>query len=390
MKYKLIITIITIITIIILLGLITAIVLQEKNNIDIEEEQIEYEDEIVIENYELSLVMVGDVLYHYDVYLDGRNRSESAYDFTHNLVNIKSIISNYDLAYYNQESILAGTSIGLDSYPRFNSPTQVGDAFIDSGFNLVSLANNHTLDKSQIGIDLSLQYWSDKPVVTAGSYSSQEEKDNIIINSKNNINYVFLSYTTTTNGLIVPSGKDYLVDVYDYELVKSDIEKVKDKTDVIIVAMHWGNEYQFTPSDNQRQIASELSDLGVDIVIGTHPHVVQPIEYVNDTIVFYSLGNFLTGQLGIEKNVGLLGSLTINKEVINDISTVTIGEVSGDLIYTYKEIYNELNYGRNYTVYPFYQLTDNILYNYKDIKNTYEGYLNPLNDARILIGQLGL
>ena len=336
------------------------------------------------EIYSIDMMMVGDALYHYDTYTDGKNRNNNSYNYEYQLEYIKPIIDNYDLAFYNQESILGGNSLGFSSYPRFNTPSQVGDAFVDAGFNVVSLANNHTLDKNEMGVINSINYWKTKDVVTAGSYASSEDRNDIKIHSKNNINYVFLSYTTTTNGLSAPKGKEYLVNTYSYDKVKNDIEKIKDKTDIILVSMHWGVEYQHTPSNRQVQIANELSSLGVDVVIGHHPHVVQPIEQINDTVVFYSLGNFISGQIGIERLIGLLGGIRIEKEIIDDkIVDVSIKKISGDLVYTYKN-----KYSKNYKIYPFALLTNNILPNYEKIKNTYEGYLNIKANPNISIGKL--
>ena len=374
--------IIVLITIVIFLVSISSLIILgiQKKSKDIEKKVVEPQQE----EYKLTLGMVGDTLYHGGLYVDGKNRNNKDYDFTHNLVNIRPYIEKYDLAFYNQESILGGTSLGLSTYPRFNSPQQVGDAYLEAGFNLVSLANNHTLDKGESGIKKSVAYWKEKDAVTAGSYTSEEERSNPKIHTKNNINYVLLAYTTTTNGLIAPKGKEYLVNTYSYDKVKDDIEKVRDNTDIIIVSMHWGDEYQHTPSKHQIKIAKELSSLGADIIIGHHPHVIQPIEIIDETVVFYSLGNFISGQVGIDRLIGLLGSVEIKKKVVDGIVTnVSIGNIKGDLTYTYKT-----SNMRNYTVYPFSKLTDEILPGYKKYKSSFEAYLNISNNPNIIIGSL--
>ena len=220
-----------------------------------------------------SLLMVGDALIHSTLYQDAK--TNDGYDFKPMLERIKPIASKYDLEYYNQETILGGEELGLSNYPRFNSPYEVGDAFIDAGFNLVSLATNHTMDKGEQGVLNSLAYWNKKKnVLTAGSYSSFEDRDRKVIKEINGIKYSFFSYTTWTNGLSTPTGKEYLNNVYNEELVKADIERVKEEADVIIVAMHWGTEYSTGISDTQVEIANYLASLGVDIIIGSHPHVV--------------------------------------------------------------------------------------------------------------------
>lgn len=226
-----------------------------------------------------SLLMVGDALIHSTLYQDAK--TNDGYDFKPMLERIKPIASKYDLEYYNQETILGGEELGLSNYPRFNSPYEVGNAFIDAGFNLVSLATNHTMDKGEQGVLNSLAYWNKKKnVLTAGSYSSFEDRDRKVIKEINGIKYAFFSYTTWTNGLSTPTGKEYLNNVYNEELVKADIERVKEEADVIIVAMHWGTEYSTGISDTQVEIANYLANLGVDIIIGSHPHVVEPIEFI--------------------------------------------------------------------------------------------------------------
>lgn len=320
---------------------------------------------IVPDDTKLSLVMVGDNLIHGAVYADAN--TGNGYDFKPMFSEIKSIISSYDLAFVNQESILGGTELGLSSYPRFNSPYEVGDALLDSGFDLVALANNHTLDKGEVGITNSVNYWKSKDVYYSGSNLSYEERDNIKIEEKNDISYALLSYTCWTNGLNVSNGKDYLLNRYDEELVKKHVESIRDKVDVIMVSMHWGDEYSHTPSNEQRKIANYLSSLGVDIIIGHHPHVVQPIEFIDDTVVIYSLGNFLSAQRGIEKLTGLMVSLDIEKD--GETSDISINNINTELTYTYSN-YNK-GYRSNFKIYPYTKLTNDILSNYETYYNKY-------------------
>ena len=311
----------------------------------------------------LSLVMVGDGLIHGAVYGDAKEGN--SYNFYKMLSEMKPIISSYDLAFYNQESILGGSELGLSSYPRFNSPYEVGDAFLDVGFNLVSLANNHTLDRGEVAIRNSLNYWKNKDAYTAGSYESDDTRNRILIKEKNGIRYALLAYTCWTNGLNVPNGKTYLLNRYDDELVKKDIESVRDKVDLLMVSMHFGDEYSFTPSNEQKEIASYLASLGVDIVIGHHPHVVEPIEFIDNTLVIYSLGNFISGQRGIEKLTGLMVSV----DVIKKNNSIILDNVSSELTYTYSD--NQKGYRGNFKVYPYSKLTESLLPNYKMYYNKY-------------------
>lgn len=315
------------------------------------------------EKYNISLIMVGDALIHSAVYADAQTNNK--YDFKPMLTEIKPIIQNYDLAFYNQETILGGTNLGLSTYPRFNSPYEVGDAFIDAGFNMISLANNHTLDRGEKAIVNSRNYWNKQDVLVSGSATSTEERNNIEVKEINNIKYTMLAYTTTTNGLT--ASQDYHVNIYNKDQVKQDIESIKDKTDLIIISMHWGEEYNHNITNKQKEIATYLSNLGVDIIIGHHPHVVEPIEYINNTLVIYSLGNFISAQRGVERLTGLMVSVNIEKTVIQTQTSINISNPTAELIYTY----SSGNPRKNFKVYPYTKLNEKILPNYKEYYNKF-------------------
>lgn len=315
------------------------------------------------EKYNVSLVMVGDALIHSAVYDDAKTNNK--YDFKPMLKEIKPLIQKHDLAFYNQETILGGSKIGLSTYPCFNSPYEVGDAFLDAGFNIVSLANNHTLDRGVKAINNSRKYWNQKDVLVSGSATSKQERDNIEIKEKNNIKYAMLAYTTTTNG--IKAQKDYHVNIYSNEQAKKDIEKIKDKTDIILVSMHWGEEYNHNITKKQKEIATYLNTLGVDIIIGHHPHVIEPIEYINDTLVIYSLGNILSAQRGIEKLTGLMASVNIEKTIIEQKTSLSISNPTAELIYTY----STYNPRKNFKLYPYTKLNEKILPNYKEYYNKF-------------------
>ena len=358
---------------IIIIGIILSVVYLIKPDSDVEKKESKgkksnNEVSKKVETKKMSLVAVGDCLIHGAVYIDARVGNNS-YDFSGMIENIKPLISDYDLKYYNQETIIGGKALGVSHYPRFNSPEEIGDNMVDLGFNLVSLANNHSLDKDEKGILNSNEYWKSKNVITAGTYSSWEERNDIKVYEQNGIKYAFLAYTTTTNGLSMPKGKEYLLNVYSEKQAKEDIDKIKDKVDVIIVSMHWGEEYVFDPTEGEKEIAKYLSSLGVNLIIGSHPHVVQPVGYVNDTLVIYSLGNFLSGQrpMGIDKTIGLMVGMDI---VVND-SKVTFENVNKNLIYTYSTTSDT-----KYKLYAFSQLNDSILPNYKSLE---EKYMNIVN-----------
>ena len=331
----------------------------------------------VPQEFKLSLFMVGDALIHSCVYQDAKT-ADGGYDFKPMLELIKPIASKYDLAYYNQETVLGGTELGLSNYPRFNSPYEVGDAFIDAGFDLVSLATNHTMDKGEAGVTNSVNYWKKQSgVVTSGQWLSNEDREaeTAKVYEKNGIKYAFLSYTTWTNGLETPAGKEYLNNVYSDEKAAADIAKVKDKCDIIIVAMHWGTEYSLGVDSSQDRIANYLSQQGVQLIIGAHPHVVEPVEYINDgkTFVIYSLGNLISDQEGNERLTGLMMSVDIKKKVdVDKTVTVTVENPHAELTYT-KSYYGGK---RNFKVYPYSQLNTGLLSNYESLRDKYQGVVS--------------
>ena len=333
----------------------------KKDNIEEKEEK----EEIIDKKNSLSLVMVGDVLIHEAVFKDALT-SDGTYDFNSMFEYVKPILDGYDLKYCNQESIIGGKSLGISGYPNFNSPDEIGDTVVDLGFNLVGLANNHAFDKGESAINYSVNYWKKyDDVITAGSYLSDADRNDLKIYEKNGIKYAFLAYTTSLNGNKL--SKDYLVNLYDKDKVKIDIEKVS-SADLIIVAMHWGNEYTNTPTNSQKEIAEYLANLGVDLIIGTHPHVVQPITYIGDTLVIYSLGNFISNQLVIDINPAI--GLLVGLDVIKEDDRIKFDIKNKELIFSYSDN------SKNFKVIPFSKMDDKYLNNFKEIE---EEYMNIVN-----------
>ena len=354
------------------------------------------------EHYEATLIAVGDNLIHSSIYNDAnRLAGGSGYDFKPMITSIKEIVSKYDIAYYNQETILGGTELGLSNYPAFNSPYEAGDAMIDAGFNLVSLATNHTMDSGAKAVENSCKYWNSKEnVLAVGSYCSEEDRNKIDIREVNNIKYTMLNYTYGTNGM--PRVKDYYVNVWptdvdkinnpetdtkyqEYkEIVKEDIERVKDKVDFLIVAMHWGVEYTHTPTEYEKDMAEYLSSLGVNLIIGTHPHVIQPVAWLGDTLVIYSLGNFLSAQYqnqgtcsNYKCTTELMTNLTIEKDINDKETTIKITNVENELIYNY---YNQSTW-KDYHVIPFSnEEIKTYLPNYKNIYETYKKVVQSIDN----------
>ena len=335
--------------------------------------------EIKEETTKLSLVMVGDALLHSSVYNDAYK--DGKYDFSSQLELIKPIVKNYDLAFYNQETILGGTSIGLSDYPTFNSPWEFGDAMLDCGFNIVNLATNHTMDRGEKAILKSCEYWNDKDVLWAGRYCSKEDSQEIKIKEKNGIKYTMLSYTYGTNGISVPEGKEYLVNLYSDEKAKSDIDKVRDKVDLLLVSMHWGVEYRSEPTEEQKREARYLADLGADIIIGTHPHVIEPIEYIDDTLVIYSLGNFISAQStnnDYNTMMELMTSVDVTKKTTGEESSIHLDNLNNELLYNY---YKKGGKWYDFKVVPFSQMNTSYNSDYKRLYDKYSAVLKMYDES---------
>ena len=350
--------------------------------------------------YDINLIAVGDYLIHSSVYRDANKHANyNGYDFKPMLTYIKDIVKDYDLAYYNQETILGGTELGLSDYPTFNSPYEAGDAMLDAGFNIVSLATNHTVDRGKSAVENSCSYWKGHDdILTAGSYCSSEDREKTIIKEKNNITYTMLNYTYGTNGM--PVANDYLVNVWPTDLeindpsrdvkyqnykeqVKKDIDRVRDNVDVLIVAMHWGVEYTHEPTEYEKDMANYLASLNVDVIIGTHPHVIQPVTWIDDTLVIYSLGNFISAQyqnkstcLNYKCTVGLMTSFKIEKTVKGNDKQIKISDVNNELIYNY---YNQASWS-GFKIIPFSNPDiASYLPNYRNVYETYKKVVQGLD-----------
>lgn len=289
------------------------------NNNEVEEER----GEEVIEETRVSLLAVGDNLIHETIYLEAL-QEDGTYDFTHLYKGIEAELQSYDLKFINQETIIGGNSLGIGGYPNFNTPTEMIQNLHDVGFNLLNIATNHTLDRGQQGIINMVEELKKVPsLVHDGAYTSEEEYNKITTFEKEGITFSLLSYTYGTNGIVAPYS--YSTSYFDEEQIKSDVERAKQISDVVLVSAHWGDENVFSPNSFQTYYAQLFADLEVDLVIGTHPHVIQPLEYVqgingNETLVAYSLGNFTGGML--TSNNAISGMLSLDFVKNEDIITI--------------------------------------------------------------------
>lgn len=260
------------------------------------------------EEKSVSFFGAGDNLIHNCVYWQAeKNASDGGYDFKPMYRYLADDISKADIAYINQETILGGTELGLSSYPLFNSPQEVGRDMAELGFDVFSQATNHAYDKGEKGLENTYKFYeNNNDIVCVGLYKRGEEIKKYV--EKNGIKIAFLNYTYTTNGLSVPDDSTYYVTTADYENGCADmvsaVKRADENADFVVCFLHWGDENQTAPNEIQRRSAEILSEAGCDAIIGTHPHAIQPVEHVGDTLVVYSLGNFISAQVNA---VNLLG-----------------------------------------------------------------------------------
>ena len=273
----------------------------------------------------VSFVAVGDNIVHGSVYTDAIENGKKTgkeYDFIPMYENVSDIIKEADLAYINQESPFAGKNKTISGYPMFNSPDQVGYDLIEIGFDIINLANNHMLDRYAYGYQRTIDFWKDKDGMTyIGGYENEADYNNIRIVEKNGISIALLSYTYGTNGVNLDRGSEMIVPLCDSDgtaEISRQTKIARNLADIVMVSVHWGNEDQFKPSELQKKQMKVMVDNGVDVIIGTHPHVLQPMQWKErpdggKTLVIYSLGNFLSGMLYVRNMVGGIAGFDLVK-----------------------------------------------------------------------------
>lgn len=290
---------------------------------------------------EISIVMVGDILTHGRVTMSCMHTDDSDglfYNYDKLFENVKEEITNADLAIVNQEVILGGEELGISGYPCFNAPYELGDALVNAGFDVVLHATNHALDKGGKGVNNCLSFWKNSypEIAVLGINESEEEQDNnIYVYEQEGISIAILNYTYGTNGIPMPEGMPYAVNMLTEEKVTEDIKKAEELADFTIVCPHWGTEYKLTPSAEQKKWADIFLKNGVDLVIGTHPHVIEPIEWLkddngNEMLVYYSLGNFVnwTSEAGdgiANRMVGGMAEVTVGKNADGRVCILDYG-----------------------------------------------------------------
>lgn len=298
---------------------------------------------------EINLMMIGDMLIHEGVYKSAL-QVDGTYNFDHLFKNILSDVSSADISIVNQETILGGAELGLSGYPCFNSPYELGDSISKAGFNVVLQATNHTIDKGLTGAENCINYWrtNHPKIAVLGINETEDDYNNIYVYQKNGFKIAILNYTYGTNGIALPSAKPYIVNMLDKDKITADVTKAKTMADLVVVCPHWGTEYVYTPDSNQKYWTQLFLSLGVDCVIGSHPHVIEPVETLERSdghkmLVYYSLGNFVSNQDASPRMLGAMAKVTFRKDdsgaYIKDYSVeplVTQKLFGTGLITTYK------------------------------------------------------
>ncbi len=308
----------------------------------------------------LTLIAVGDNLIHGPIYRQANERSNnSGFDFRPAYQQITSYLAEADLALMNQETPLGGTELGLSSYPQFNSPQELGEQMIELGFNMFSHANNHVLDAGQRGFNNTIAFWrrqsAEKPVIMAGIAADRED-DQLQILQVKDLKIALLAYTYGTNGLRLPKSSSGIIKYLDDDLICQELDKAIAEANIVIVSVHWGQEYQANANNEQKRLAQLMADNGADIIIGSHPHVLQGVEMLSTSDgkqvpVFYSLGNFISAQNRPDTMLGGMAKVQmVYDKATGKLSMTELGIIP--LVTDYTASY------KNITIYPLNSYTE--------------------------------
>lgn len=290
-----------------------------------------------------TMTAIGDTLCHNTQYWDAYNSSTKQYDFSYVYDNIKDYTSSADITIGSLETTFAGEDRGYSNYPVFNSPDSLATGLKDIGVDVISLAGNHALDYGYSGICRTIDVLDNVGISHLGTYKSAEDHDKILIKDVKGVKIAFINYTYGTNGIPVPSDKPYCLNLIDKDLISKQIKQAKEQNvDMIVACMHWGTEYKTSANDEQKELADFLFKSGVDIILGNHPHVIEPMEKktitlddgsTKDVFVVYALGNFTADQRAEITRDSAILNLDITKD---SDGKILINKVSYVPIYMYK------------------------------------------------------
>lgn len=296
-----------------------------------------------IEPINFTMTAIGDTLCHNTQYWDAYNSSTKQYDFSYVYDDIKDYTSSADITIGSLETTFAGEDRGYSNYPVFNSPDSLATGLKDIGVDVISLAGNHALDYGYSGICRTIDVLDNVGISHLGTYKSAEDQDKILIKDVKGVKIAFINYTYGTNGIPVPSDKPYCLNLIDKDLISKQIKQAKEQNvDMIVACMHWGTEYKTSANDEQKELADFLFKSGVDIILGNHPHVLEPMEKktitlddgsTKDVFVVYALGNFTADQRAEITRDSAILNLDITKD---SDGKILINKVSYVPIYMYK------------------------------------------------------
>lgn len=306
---------------------------------------LENNNEQSIKNKSTTFTMtaLGDTLCHNTQYWDAYNKETGVYDFSYVYEDIMSYTKASDITIGSLETTFAGEDRGYSNYPTFNTPDSLAEALKNIGVDIISLAGNHALDYGYTGLCRTIDVLDNVGISHLGTYKTAEDQEKILVQNVKGLSIAFINYTYGTNGIPLPSGKDYCVNLIDKNLIKKQIEQAKSQNvDIIVACMHWGTEYRTTANSEQEELADFLFENGVDIILGNHPHVLEPMEKriitlpdgtEKEVFVVYALGNFTADQRDEITRDSAILNLTITKNSDNKIS---IDKVNYVPIYMYK------------------------------------------------------
>ncbi len=262
----------------------------------------------------INIISVGDIFIHKSILNSVYNAEDKSYDFNPCFKRIKPYLDLVDLgtAWFGGVLDTIGPYTG---YPCFKTPGELAYTLKETGFDIL-FRTNHTLDYGVKGLKTTTKILKDTELVQVGAYVTEEESKEIYVFEKNGIKISFLSYTYGMNGMLIP--KPWMVKLIDIEEIKKDIEKAKPLCDFVIVAHHFGIEYERFPNKEQKKMVKLIAEMGADMIIGSHPHVIQPVEIVEldnkKIFVAYSLGNFFCGQRKRYTDTGIMLKYSIAKD----------------------------------------------------------------------------
>lgn len=290
-----------------------------------------------------TLTSLGDTLCHNTQYWDAYNSKTDEYDFSYVYEDIKNYTLSSDITIGSLETTFAGKEKGYSNYPTFNTPDSLATALKDIGVDVVSLAGNHALDYGYTGLCRTIDVFDNIGLSHLGTYKTAEDQEKILIKDVKGVKIAFINYTYGTNGIPLPSGKDFCVNLIDKDFIKKQINQAKEQNvDMIVACMHWGTEYRTTANSEQKDLANFLFENGVDVILGNHPHVLEPMEKktitlqdgtTKDVFVVYALGNFTADQRDEITRDSAILNLTITK---NSNGKISIDKVNYIPIYMYK------------------------------------------------------